>query len=108
MKTDKLVVHTGFFTSVEDEILLYRIMDVSLRRTLGQKIFGLGSLRVVSSDKSLPDLEIRNIKRYRVFKDELSQRVARERMRMRTRTSEMVGLGFDSGEDDDDIRNTMF
>ena len=91
----KLVIKRGLLTSVEDEILLYRIMDVTLRRTLGQKIFGLGSLMVVSSDKTSPNVEIKNIKNYREFKNELDQRVAKERIRMRTRTSEMMGFDQD-------------
>ena len=91
----KLVIKRGLLTSVEDEILLYRIMDVTLRRTLGQKIFGLGSLMVVSSDKTSPNIEIKNIKNYREFKNELVQRVAKERIRMRTRTSEMMGFDQD-------------
>ena len=89
------MIKRGLLTSVEDEILLYRIMDVTLRRTLGQKIFGLGSLMVVSSDKTSPNVEIKNIKNYREFKNELDQRVAKERIRMRTRTSEMMGFDQD-------------
>ena len=101
LKSNKLVVRTGFFTTTEDEILLYRIMDTSLRRTFWQKIFGLGTIRVVSSDKSLPDFEIKNIRHYRNFKDELSDRIDKERVRMRTRTNEMVGFGNDDDDDDD-------
>ena len=103
---NSLTVHSGFFTSVEDDILLYRIMDVTLTRTLLQKAFGLGTLHVVSSDKTMGTLEIRNIKNYRAFKDALSDRVDKERMRMRTRTNEMVGFGDDAGMDDDLDDNT--
>lgn len=56
----KLILHEGFFTSRENEILLYRVMDITLTRTLFQKLFGLGSLHVISSDKTSPDLLIRN------------------------------------------------
>ncbi len=72
---NSLTVHSGLFTSVEDDILLYRIMDVTLKRTLCQKLFGMGSIHVVSSDKTMGDLEIRNIKNYRACKDALSRRV---------------------------------
>lgn len=101
----KLIIKQGLLTSVEDEILLYRIMDVTLRRTLGQKIFGLGTIIVASSDKTSPHLEIKNIKNYREFKNELDQRVAKERIRMRTRTSEMMGMDFDQDIDDDNFIN---
>ena len=87
----KLTVRTGLLTTNEDDILLYRVMDTSLRRTLGQKIFGLGSIHVASSDQSLPELVIKNIRHPRDFKDELDERVEAERLRMRVRSSEIYG-----------------
>ena len=105
LQSNKLVVDSGLFTTVEDDILLYRVMDVSLRRTLFQKMFGLGTIQVISSDKTSSNLEIRNIKHYREFKDALTERVDRERLRMRTRTSEMVGI---IGDDDSDPDPDMY
>ena len=40
LTNDRLFIQTGLFTTVEDEVRLYRIMDVKLTRTLGQKLFG--------------------------------------------------------------------
>lgn len=87
----KLTVRTGLLTTNEDDILLYRVMDTSLRRTLGQKIFGLGSIHVASSDQSSPELVIKNIRHPRDFKDELDERVEAERLRMRVRSGEIYG-----------------
>ena len=42
----KLIIQSGFFKSVENEILMYRVTDISLSRTLIQKIFGLGTLTI--------------------------------------------------------------
>ena len=36
---DKILIESGLFTSKQDEVRLYRIMDVSLTRNLIQKIF---------------------------------------------------------------------
>ncbi|MCI8497251.1 MAG: PH domain-containing protein [Clostridiales bacterium] len=98
----KLIVHEGFFTSRENEILLYRVMDLTLTRTLIQKLFGLGSLHVISSDKTSPDLHIRNIKNVRRFKEHLSDYVEDERLRNRTRTGEWLDTDepFDCDCDD--------
>ena len=41
----KLTMVSGLLTTVEEDILLYRIMDTSLRRSLFQKLFGLGCIR---------------------------------------------------------------
>ena len=40
MDADKLYIETGFFNSTEDEVRLYRITDVTLKRSFGQKLFG--------------------------------------------------------------------
>lgn len=87
----KLTVRTGLLTTNEDDILLYRVMDTSLRRSLGQKLFGLGSIHVASSDQSLPELIIKNIRHPRDFKERLDERVESERLRMRVRAGEIYG-----------------
>ncbi len=46
---DRLILHRGFFNSVTDEVLLYRIMDIRLARSLGQKLFGVGTVTLISS-----------------------------------------------------------
>lgn len=101
LTANKLLLNKGLFTSTEDDMLLYRIMDISQRRTLGQKLFGMATLTVTSSDKTHPHLEIKNIKNFKRFKDEMDDRVQKERMRMRTRTSEMMGIDFDDDSFED-------
>lgn len=96
----KLTVRQGVITTTEDDILLYRVMDTSLTRTLLQKIFKLGTLKVISSDKTLPNLEIKNIRNYKAFKDLLEESVEKERLRMRLRTGEMIDAGVDGFGDD--------
>ena len=97
----KLTVRTGLFTTVEDDILLYRIMDTSYRRSLLQKLFGLGSIRVASSDHSMPELVIKNIQGAREFKELLDNQIEKERLRIRFRTGEYTG--GDSEEIDMDM-----
>lgn len=94
----KLVLKTGLLTTTEDDILLYRVRDTSLRRTIWQKLFGLGSILVASSDQSRPELVIHNIRGVREFKELLDERVEEERVRMRFRTGEYIGV--ESGDDD--------
>ena len=71
----KLVLKTGLLTTVEDDILLYRVRDTSLRRTVWQKLFRLGSILVASSDQSRPELVIKNIRGVREFKEALDEQV---------------------------------
>ena len=83
LEEDRLFIETGFFNSVENEVRLYRIMDLQLSRTLGQKMFGLGTIKVKSADKTLGDFEIKNIKNSKEVKEQLSKLV--EEMRDKKR-----------------------
>ena len=86
-----LQLNKGLFTSTQEDMLLFRVMDVSVKRTLFQKMAGLGTIIIRSSDKTNPVLEIRNIKNCSVFKNSLDERVEKERLRMRFRSGELMG-----------------
>ncbi len=103
LKEKKLVIDTGLFTSVKNEILLYRIVDMTYTRTLGQKLFGLGTITVYANDKTNPTLAIRNIKHSEAFYEALSDAVEQDRMRMKLRQREIIDI--DSGEDFYDQEN---
>ena len=72
---DRFFVESGFFTTNIDEILLYRIRDISVKITLGQKIFGVGSITLTSSDKTNPILELKNVKDPRKVKEIFHEKV---------------------------------
>ena len=59
---DRLFQTRGFLNLKYEEILLYRVRDLELSRSFGQRIFGVGSITVSSSDKSRPTLVIQNVK----------------------------------------------
>ena len=76
---DRLIISKGFFNKSEDEIRLYRITDVSMTASLGQRIFGVGTLHCCSGDKSAGDFEITSIKRPKDVRRVLSDQVEFER-----------------------------
>ena len=92
LKEKKLVIDRGFFTSTRDEILLYRIVDLSYSRTLGQKICGLGTITVYSKDKTSPNLIIKNIKHSNDFYEAVSDAIEKDRIRMKMRQSELIDI----------------
>ena len=59
---DRFLVNRGFLTRHQEELRLYRIKDVTLRQTLIQRIFGVGTLRVISTDASSARFSLINIK----------------------------------------------
>lgn len=87
---DRLLIKRGFFTTREDEVRLYRILDISLKRTLLQKMFGTGSILCHSTDKTMGDFEIINIKRSYDVKNLLSDLVEKERMAKRVTNREFM------------------
>ena len=99
---DRVFCEKGFLNLHSEEVLLYRVRDLELSLSLGQRIFGVGTVRVHSSDKTAPDLELRNIKRPREVKELLFREVEQAKDRRRMRTMEMVGAQAESGDDLED------
>ncbi len=95
---DRLFVSTGFFTLRDEEILLYRVRDISLSRTLGQRLFGVGSITITSTDKSRPVLVIESVKAPVMVKELIHEQVEEMKSRRRVRYGE-----FDSTNDDVDL-----
>lgn len=99
---ERFFIKRGMFTIKEDEIRLYRILDLSLKRNFIQRIFGLGTITVDSSDKSMKCFEIKNIKHARDFKELLSQKIEEERMRKRISGREFISDHDHDGFDEYD------
>ena len=87
---DRLYIQRGFFNTVEDEVRLYRVTDVTLKRSFWQKLFGMGTIHCDSSDATMQNFDIRNVKHSREVKDMISELVDQSRMRNRVYTSESV------------------
>ena len=77
-----------------------RLISVTVpsARSLFQKLFRLGSVQIVSSDKTHPNLCVHNIRNARDFKEALDEQVEHERLRMRFRTGEYIDNDGDSPE----------
>ena len=62
LSEDRLFISVGLLNIKDDEILLYRVRDIDTSRSLWQRLFGVGTVTVMSSDKSMPNLVLKNIK----------------------------------------------
>lgn len=80
LTADRLFIQSGFLNIREDEVRLYRIMDLSLSMSLFQRLFGVGTIHCYSADQSMKDFDIKNIRNARDVKALLSETVERERM----------------------------
>lgn len=97
---DKLIISTGLFSIKEEEIRLYRIMDITLKRTLGDRLWGLGTIHICSSDKTTPEFDIKRIRQSVDVKEMLSDMV--ETARRKNRVSAREFMEADSIVDDMD------
>ncbi len=101
MSDDRLFLSVGFFNIKDEEVLLYRVRDINTSRTLWQRIFGVGTVTVVSSDKSMPSLVLKNIKKPLEVKELLHGQVEDMKIRRRVRLGEVMTDGFDHDQDGD-------
>lgn len=76
---EKLLVKTGLFSTKEEEVRLYRILDVTLKRSLKERIFGLGTIHCCAADKSTPEFDILHIKNSEEVKRRLSDLIEEQR-----------------------------
>lgn len=98
---DKLMICTGFLNKKEEEIRLYRIMDNTLEKPFSQRIFGLGSIKINSADKSTPVFFISKIKNADSVRNKLSTYVEKERTKKRVSGREYMSNDIDDDDDDD-------
>lgn len=96
LSEDRVFIETGLFNLHENEVRLYRIMDVSLEKKFWQRLFGLGTITCNSSDKTMGNFLIKNIKNPSEVKELLSSYIEEERARKRVSSKEFI-------VDDDDI-----
>ena len=95
---DRLFLSAGFFTIKDEEILLYRIRDINTSRTLWQRICGVGTVTVMSSDKSMPILEMKNVKDPLEVKEMLHSQVEEMKRQRRVRVGEIMTDDMDDEE----------
>ncbi|MCQ2749630.1 MAG: PH domain-containing protein [Clostridia bacterium] len=100
---EKLYIETGFFTTKQEEIKLYRITDFQVSVNFRQKIFGIGTIRCHAMDKTTPVFEIKNIKNPFVIKELLSDLCDEAREKNHVYTRENFYDTDDDGPDDYDI-----
>lgn len=103
LSEDRLFCETGLLSLKADEVLLYRVQDLELTISLGQRIFGVGTVCVHSSDKSIPHLDLKNIKNPREVKELIHQNVETAKNKRRMRATEVLSGGGPAYHDGDEL-----
>ena len=101
LSEDRLFFSVGFFNVSDEETLLYRIRDISMKRTLWQRLFGVGTVTIVSSDKTTPVLTLKNVKNPFDVKELLHVSVEENKLKRRIRISELMDDHYHEDEESD-------
>lgn len=57
--TDRLVIKSGLLRRKTEQIMLYRILDVTMQETFLDRLFGVGTIHICSGDHSTPETDLR-------------------------------------------------
>lgn len=103
LSEDRLFTSVGFLNIRDDEVLLYRVRDIDTRRSLWQRLFGVGTVTVISSDKTMPHMELKNIKAPVFVKELIHQQVEEVKIKRRVRVGEVMTTDADGDGEPDDM-----
>ncbi len=96
---NEMTITSGFLSIKEDDCFMYKITDVELSRSLLQRMAGLSTITLFTSDVTDKTIIMKNIKHGREIKDFINQES--ERARLRRRTVNMQNIGFNDDLDGD-------
>ena len=97
VKEDMITVEEGFFNKKENDCYMYKVQDVELIRSLGERIFGLGTVKCYTGDTTNKELLLVHVKNAKAIKDFILE--ASEQARMKRRTMNLLDIGAGEMED---------
>ena len=102
LSEDRLFISEGFLNIRDDEVLLYRVRDLDTNRSLWQRLFGVGTITVYSSDRTMPTLMLKNVKDPVFVKELIHKQVEEVKIRRLVRFGEIMGTDLDNDDELDD------
>jgi uncharacterized membrane protein YdbT with pleckstrin-like domain len=100
VKEEVLTVDTGFLSKEENDCYMYKVQDVTLKTSLLERIFGLGTIICYTGDTTNPQLVMAHIKNARAIKDFILEQS--EIARRKRRTMNTLDIGADGSDFDID------
>lgn len=99
MSEDRLFLEKGLLNTNIDEVLLYRVRDISVSISLFQKLFKVGTIEIISSDKTNPTLYLQNIQNPRKVKEIIHEYTEKMKIERRMHVGELLDndIDYDNG-----------
>ena len=100
VKEEVITVDTGFLNKEENDCYMYKVQDVTLKTSLWERIFGLGTIICYTGDTTSQQLIMVHIKNARAIKDFILEQS--EVARRTRRTMNSLDIGADGADFDND------
>lgn len=97
IKEDRITIDEGLLKTIENDCYMYKVQDVAHSASLGEKIFGLGTVICYTGDVTHPKLALRHIRNSKEIKEFILHQS--EAARLKRRTVNMLDIG-NGGEGD--------
>lgn len=88
LTTERLRVVRGLLNRSTEEVELTRVRDVSFEQSLAQRALGIGTLSVVGTDATAPEVVLHDVEEPEQVKELIRQAVRDQRRRQRVRQVE--------------------
>jgi uncharacterized membrane protein YdbT with pleckstrin-like domain len=98
LSEDRLFTSIGLLNIKDEQLVLYRVRDINVRRTLWQRFFGVGSVTVLSTDTSTPQVTLESVRNPMDVKELLHRQVEESKKKNKGLVSELVGGPVPDGE----------
>lgn len=93
VKEDVITVNTGFLNREENDCYMYKVQDVTLKNSLLERMFGLGTVVCYTGDTTSPQLIIEHIKNAKSIKEFILEQSEIARRKRRTMNTLDIGAG---------------
>ena len=84
IEEESITIKRGLLTLVEDDTYMYKVQDVRMVRSLGERIFGLSTIICYTGEVTDKELRLVHVKNGAEIKKFISEASERERRKKRT------------------------
>lgn len=95
-----VTVNTGFLNKEENDCYMYKIQDVTLKTSLFERMFGLGTVVCYTGDTTNPQLVLEHIKNAKPIKEFILEQSEVARRKRRTMNVQDISAGDIEALDD--------
>lgn len=92
IKEDMITVDQGFLNKYENDCFMYKVQDVTLKRSLFERILGLGTVICYTSDVTNKELVMQHIRNSAQIKEFILQNSEEQRMKRKVLNTMNIGV----------------